>query len=73
MCDARISLASPRSHNGETAAALAQIEQIVVDGLKHGFFEYSIVCQIVRGGARQLVVRAGKSYQFNIRQDELPR
>jgi hypothetical protein len=73
MCNARISLGSPQAHNGETAAALAQIEQIVVDGLKHGFFEYSIVCQIVKGGARQLVVRAGKSYQFTIRQEDIPR
>ena len=73
MRDVPISPTSPQAHRGQTAEALAHIEKVVIDGLNHGFFDYTITCQIVKGGTRQLVVRAGKSHQFNIRQEELPR
>jgi hypothetical protein len=53
--------------------ALDRIEGLVVDGLRHGFFEYSLACQIGNGGRRQLVIRAGKSHTFTIPADELPR
>ncbi|MDQ3776985.1 MAG: hypothetical protein M3461_22880 [Pseudomonadota bacterium] len=65
--------ASPRVHRGQTAEALAHLERIVVDGLRHGFFDCSIVCQIVSGGKRELVIRAGKSHKFTIPEDEVPR
>ena len=42
-------------------------------GLKHGFFDYSIACEIVNGGKRQLVIRAGKTHKFTIPEDEVPR
>ena len=45
----------------------------LVDGLKHGFFDYSIACEIANGGKRQLVIRAGKSHKFTIPEDEVPR
>ena len=53
--------------------ALDELERQVMEGLRHGFFDYSITCQIVSGGKRQLVLRAGKSHQFTIPQDEVPR
>lgn len=64
---------APRVHRGQTAEALAHLEKIVVDGLRHGFFDYSITCQIVSGGKRQLMIRAGKCHKFTIRVDEVPR
>jgi hypothetical protein len=53
--------------------ALDELESQVMEGLKHGFFDYSVTCQIVSGGKRQLVLRAGKSHQFTIPQEEVPR
>ncbi len=53
--------------------ALDRLEGLVVDGLKHGFFDYSIACEIANGGKRQLVIRAGKSHKFTIPEDEVPR
>jgi hypothetical protein len=53
--------------------ALDQIEELVVDGLRHGFFDYSLACQIGKDRRRQLVIRAGKSHKFTIPEDELPR
>jgi hypothetical protein len=65
--------ASPGVHRGQTAEAFAHLEKIVVEGLRHGFFDCSIACEIVSGGKRQLVIRAGKSHKFTIPEDELPR
>ena len=53
--------------------ALACLKQVVLDGLQHGFFDYSIACEIGNGGKRHLVIRAGKSHKFTIPEDELPR
>ena len=53
--------------------ALDRLRDLVVDGLKHGFFEYSISCEIGNKGRRQLVIRAGKSHRFTIPEDDLPR
>ena len=53
--------------------ALDRIEGLVVEGLRHGFFEYSLAGQTGKGGRRQLVIRAGKSHKFTIPEDELPR
>ena len=53
--------------------ALDRLEGLVVDGLKRGFFEYSIACEVAIGGKRQLVIRAGKSHKFTIPENEVPR
>ena len=50
----------------DTRKALDHVEQIIVDGLRHGFFEYAISCEVVHGRKRQLVIRAGKSHKFTI-------
>ena len=62
---------APKS--GQVREALDRLEGLVVDGLKHGFFDYSIACEIGNGGKRQLVIRAGKSHKFTIPEDEVPR
>ena len=61
------------THRGQIAEALAHLEMIVIEGLKHGFFDCSITCEIGNGGKRQLVIRAGKSHKFTIPEDELLR
>jgi hypothetical protein len=61
-----------RQHRGQTAEALMHLEKIVVDGLRHGFFDCTIACEVGNGGKRQLVIRAGKSHKFTIPEDELP-
>ena len=52
-------------------AALARLQEIVLDGLRHGFFDCSVSCELVQGKKRRLVIRAGKSHQFTIPEDEL--
>ena len=58
---------------GQFAVALALLEGVVVDGLRHGFFDCSIHCEIGNGGKRQLVIGAGKSHKFTIPEEEVPR
>jgi hypothetical protein len=65
----------PRHHlsSGQVREALDRLEGLVVDGLKHGFFDYSIACEVASGGKRQLVIRAGMSHKFTIQEHEVPR
>jgi hypothetical protein len=61
-----------QAKSGKICEALARLEGLVVEGLKHGFFDYSIACEIAKGGKRRLMIRAGKSYIFTITEDEMP-
>ncbi len=71
MADASTSV--QRAKGGQVREALDRLEGLVVEGLKHGFFDYSIACEIANGGKRQLVIRAGKSHKFTIPEEEVPR
>jgi hypothetical protein len=62
-----------RAYGRQLREALDSIEGLIVEGLAHGFFDYSITCDIGKDGRRQLVIRAGKSHKFTIPEDELPR
>ncbi|MDP9364106.1 MAG: hypothetical protein M3Q10_07765 [Chloroflexota bacterium] len=50
----------------------AQLWEIIEDGLRHGFFEFAVSCEIVKDKKRRLVIRAGKSHQYTIAEHELP-
>ena len=61
MVETSIASSSQRVARGQVREALDRLEGLVVDGLKHGFFDYSIACEVGNGGKRHLVIRAGKS------------
>ena len=73
MAEPEDTLSFQRAKSGQVREALDRLEGLVVDGLKHGFFDYSIACEIASGGKRQLVIRAGKSHKFTITENEAPR
>ncbi len=60
-------------YGAQLREALDHLCGLVVDGLKHGFFDYSISCEVGNKGRRQLVIRAGKNHKFTIPEDDLPR
>jgi hypothetical protein len=62
-----------QAKSGQFGKALDCLEGLVVEGLTHGFFDYSIACEIANGGKRKLMIRAGKSHKFTIPEDEIPR
>ncbi len=63
---------SGNGNGSQMREALDRLRGLVVDGLKHGFFDYSISCEVGNKGRRQLVIRAGKSHKFTIPEDDLP-
>ncbi len=64
---------SGNGNGGQMREALDCLRGLVVDGLRHGFFNYSISCEVGNKGRRKLVIRAGKSHKFTIPEDDLPR
>ena len=66
MADARAETSFQRAEGGQIREALDRLEGLVVEGLRHGFFDYSIACEVGNGGKRHLVIRAGKSHKFTI-------
>lgn len=51
--------------------ALLHLREVVLDGLRHGFFDYAITCEVVKGSKRRLTIKAGKSHQFTIPEEDL--
>ena len=53
--------------------ALDRVLAEIRDGLRHGFFELTLTCEVVGQERRRLTLQAGKSYQFVIPKDECVR
>ena len=49
-----------------TDLALRRIVAEIVDGLRHGYFEFGLTCEVIGGGRRRVVLHAGKTHQFLI-------
>ena len=63
----------PRGYGRQLREALDRLQGLMVEGLKHGFFDYSVSCEITHGQKRRLTIKAGKSHRFTIPEDELPK
>lgn len=50
--------------------ALRRLTAEIHDGLSHGFFEFSLTCEVIGQERRRLTLRAGKSHQFVIPKEE---
>lgn len=51
--------------------AMERIAEEVMTGLRHGHFEITVMAEIIKGKKRRLILRAGKSHQFIINEEEL--
>lgn len=51
--------------------ALEMLTREIRIGVKHGFFEYQIHCEIIANKKRKITIKAGKSYQFHVSEEEL--
>jgi hypothetical protein len=45
------------------------LEKEVREGVRHGFFDYELKCEVINGKRRRLTLKAGKSHQFVITTD----
>ena len=57
-----------RAISGKVREALDRLEGLVVDGLKHGFFDYSIACEVGTGGnGRVMSGSSGTAFDWGSR------
>ena len=63
----------PRLSEDVLKQALDHVRDRLIDGLRHGFFTFTITCELVKDRKRRLVVTTGKSEQFTIPADEAER
>jgi hypothetical protein len=61
----------PWTGKSERGAMLACLQEIILDGLRHGFFDCVVTCEMVNGRKRRVLIKAGKSHQFTIREEDL--
>jgi hypothetical protein len=43
----------------------------VDDGLRHGFFDLAVTCEMVNGKKRRLTIKAGKNHRFTFPEEEI--
>jgi hypothetical protein len=55
----------------ELQRAIDHISAKVRKGLKHGFFDYRVTSEIVKGEKRRLLVTTGEKEKFVISKDEI--
>jgi hypothetical protein len=72
MREPNILFSASRNYSDAVQSALDLIERLLVEGIKHGHFDYSIICEIGTNGRRLLIVKAGKSYKFSITEHDVP-
>ena len=62
----------PRRDNADQLEqALARLHEIVLDGLRHGFLECMLSCELIKEEKRRFEIAAGKCHQFVIAEDDL--
>jgi hypothetical protein len=60
-----------RTGRNERDTMFACLQEVVMDGLRHGFFDFSINCELVKDRKRRVVIKAGKNFQFTIKEEDL--
>jgi hypothetical protein len=63
---------SPKAYSDPVRSALDLIERLLIEGIKHGYFDYSLTCEQGTHGRRLLIVKAGKSHKFTIEGIDVP-
>ena len=61
------------SYSNTVCAALDLVECLLVEGIKHGHFDYAVTCEMGNNGRRLLIVKAGKNHKFSIMEPDVPR
>ena len=64
---------TPQESNtyGQAGEAMCALLDVVSDGLRHGFFDIGLTCEMVRDGKRVFTIHAGKMFRFTIPEDQV--
>ena len=57
--------------SGELDAMFARLHEIVMDGLRHGFFDCQVTCELMNGRKRRVIIKAGMCHRFVIPEEDL--
>ena len=52
---------------------ISRILAEIHEGLRHGYFEFTLNCEVIGQERRRLILSAGKSHQFVISKDDCQR
>ena len=55
------------------AEVMNKLREVLLDGISHGFFEFYVTGEIIKGGKCRVGISAGKKHQFVIPEEELPK
>ncbi len=58
------------NETSECKRAIQKLEQLVRDGLRHGYFDCTVNIETIKAHKRRLVIKAGPSFKFVIPQEE---
>jgi hypothetical protein len=59
-----------RSSRPTLDRAIDRFVSEIVDGIRHGYFDFRLTCDVIGHDRRRLVLHAGKSYQFVVPANE---
>mgnify|MGYP000883461050 CR=1 FL=1 len=63
--------AHPAPSCPELEKAFARLRQEIYAGIRHGFFDLAVTCELIPERKRRLTIKAGKSYRFVISEQEV--
>lgn len=66
-------MSQKHTYSPEVAKLLDFVEEKIVAGLKHGYFDFGVECATQEKKLREVVVKAGETFKFNVPVDKLPR
>ena len=72
MYDDQITKPDDSACGPQAREAINHLTEVVMDGLRHGYFRCAITSAIGKNNRRDLVIEAGKSQKFTIPEDDLP-
>ena len=72
MHDDQIIEPNDRACGPQAREAINLLIEVVMDGLRHGYFHCTISSAIGKNNKRDLVIEASKSHKFTIPKDDLP-
>ncbi len=62
----------PKGADAEFDKLMHELRGILIDGIKHGFFDGEITVRAPRSDRREVLLSVGKSYKYTIKVDDLP-
>ena len=58
-------------NDNEQEKFMNKLRNEIMSGLKHGFFDFQITREVIKGKKRRITFKAGKTFVFILNEDEL--